>query len=495
MSIKVKCGFAALVACLTGVGTARAEDRVPGDLRFEPFVFKTGDGQEIAAELGRLVVPEQRARAGGQARGKTIELAFVRLKSTAAHPGPPLVVLAGGPGGSGITETRVFWNVFRPLLDLGDVIALEQRGTGKSSPYLMCPSITGFDGDDLVSRDRMLQLLRTQFGPCAADWRTKGVDVRAYNTRESADDIDDLRRALGANKLRLWGFSFGTQLGLMTIRRHGEHIDRAVLASVEGLDDTRKLPSVVDRHLAEIDRLVKADPAWSALVPDFLAMMRDVHARLDREPRVVEIVDRSTKAKRKVRVGGFALQVIVAIDAGNTKHVVRFPALYHAIANGDDSLLAQRVQALQDRMTAPIPWAMTFATDCASGATPARGRRIDQEAPQSILGTAVNFPWPEICELWENPDLGDALRAPVKSSVPVLFVSGSLDGRTPVANVQDIRRGFPNGVAFIVDNAGHEDVFELAATVQAVTNFFQGKSLAVTRAAHSPPKLAPPVRR
>lgn len=101
MSNHIRCSFLIIAACLAAFGVAHADDRRPGDLRFEPFAFKTGDGQEIAAELGRLVVPERRDRPGDKTGDKTIELAFVRLKTTAAQPEPPLVVLAGGPGARG----------------------------------------------------------------------------------------------------------------------------------------------------------------------------------------------------------------------------------------------------------------------------------------------------------------------------------------------------------------------------------------------------------
>lgn len=389
----------------------------------------------------------------------------------------------------------MFWPVLRRLLERGDVIALEQRGTGKSIPYLACRNVDGFRDDDLASRDHMLQALSARFQPCADDWRSRGVDVGAYNARESADDVEDLRVALGQDRLRLWGHSFGTQLGLMAIRRHGEHIDRAVLSGVEGPDDTYKLPSMFDRHLADIRRLVAADPPWRRRVPDLLALMKRVHARLDREPHGVEIVDRATRQRRKVRVGGFALRVIVAIDGRDTKHAASLPALYDSIARGDDALLAERVQGLNDRVTAPAPWAMAFATNCASGATAARLRRIEREARSSILGNAGSFPWPDICPLWGSPDLGDALRAPVSSRVPVLFVGGTLDGRTPVDNPREILQGFPNGALLVVDHAGHQDVFDAPEAVQAVVDFMGGKPLARARAAVPAPKLVSPAGR
>lgn len=71
------------------------KSRQAGSVSFEPYLLKSGS-QEIAAELGHLVVKENRR----QPDSKPIELAFVRLKSTAAKPGYPVVYLDGGPGSS-----------------------------------------------------------------------------------------------------------------------------------------------------------------------------------------------------------------------------------------------------------------------------------------------------------------------------------------------------------------------------------------------------------
>jgi pimeloyl-ACP methyl ester carboxylesterase len=459
------------------------------EVTYEPFTFKTKDGRQLPAELGRIKVPEIRSRADG----RTIDLAFMRLKSTAKNPGPPLVLLAGGPGGSGIAEAEIFFHVFEPLLEFGDVIAFEQRSTGRSRPYLVC-SIKGFEADSLVSRENMLRYAVEYFRGCADSWRSTGIDFSAYNIKESADDVDDLRRALGAEKINLWGFSYGTQLGFAVIRRHQRNINRAVFAGVEGPNDTRKLPSKIDRHFADIDRLVKADPEWSKLIPDFPALMRSIHEQLDRQPATVEIMNRQTKQKIKVAVGKFALQVMVGLDVGDTGDIAGFPALYYSISKGDYTLLARKTQGLQDRITAPAPWAMIFSMDCASGATAERDRRIKNEAAKSLLGEAINFPWPQICQVWGSPDIGDDARAPVKSKVPTLFISGGLDGRTPISNSQELRKGFPNSELFIVDGAGHEDVFNPPATRQAIIEFLGGKPLSVKRVTHPPLKFIPPAR-
>lgn len=56
--------------------------------------YDNGKGVKNDAELGHLRVPENRH----DPHSRTIELAFVRFRSTADHPGPPLVFLAGREG-------------------------------------------------------------------------------------------------------------------------------------------------------------------------------------------------------------------------------------------------------------------------------------------------------------------------------------------------------------------------------------------------------------
>src|SRR4029453_12874488 len=71
-------------------------------LTVAPYTFVSRAGDTVRAELGHFRVPEAR----GSGRSDTIVLAFVRFASTSARPGPPIIYLAGGPGGSGIALAR-----------------------------------------------------------------------------------------------------------------------------------------------------------------------------------------------------------------------------------------------------------------------------------------------------------------------------------------------------------------------------------------------------
>lgn len=124
-----------LLTCLLLLAFPAIAQQKAGTLKFKPYTFENSKGEKVDSEFGTLLVPEKR----GNPDSNLIELAFVRFKSTAKNPGPPIVYLAGGPGGSGIGAAYGSrFPLFMALREIGDVIAFDQRGTGYSKPNLTC---------------------------------------------------------------------------------------------------------------------------------------------------------------------------------------------------------------------------------------------------------------------------------------------------------------------------------------------------------------------
>ena len=294
-----------------------------GDLKIEPYVFENSRKEKVEAEFGRLRVPENRTNP----RSRMIELAFVRFKSTAKNPGAPIIYLAGGPGGSGISSAEGSrFPLFMAMREFGDVIALDQRGVGRSTPNLACPRKTDALLETPATREEIIAAASKQAKICAEYWRGQAADLSGYNTNENADDIESLRLALGAKKVSLWAISYGTTLALTAIKRHGKNIDRAILAGVEGLDDALKLPADVQQHLADIDRFVKADPTLNKQIPDFLGLVKTVFDQLEKQPVTVELTDSQTKGVVKVVISKYVMQLLTASAIG-TDAIAAFPTL------------------------------------------------------------------------------------------------------------------------------------------------------------------------
>jgi pimeloyl-ACP methyl ester carboxylesterase len=459
--------IALLVAMVPQPRPAHAKEAAK--IRFEPYSYKTREGRKIDdAEIGRLRVPENRAKPGG----RMIELAFIRFRSTAEVPGPPIVWLAGGPGDYGSDDIEgPYLELVRAFQKVADVIALDQRGTGLSRPNLAC------DGPEIdlplaqpLDREALLAASRGVSRACAERWKKEGVDLSAYNTDESADDIEDLRAALGAPKISLYGASYGTHLAFNVLRRHGDRIERVVLSGVEGPDQTWKLPSELEAHFARLAAEYRADSLYGDSIPDLVALMKRVMDRFDRAPVTIATAD-----GRSVTAGGFELRLANRYFLGSRENAARLGGIYLAMERGHYSSLAGIAVSL--RKVSAFS-AMHDCMNCASGASAQRLARIRAEsaAPGMLIGSATDFPGPEVCDSWPYRDLGDAFRAPPRSTVPTLFVSGTLDGHTPPSNVEELIGGFPNGEHLIVERGSHQRLeFAAPGVVERMAGFLKGE--------------------
>jgi pimeloyl-ACP methyl ester carboxylesterase len=445
----------------------------PATVVFEPFLFRSSTGIEVPAELGTLRVPEQRSNPAS----RMIALRFVRFRATTPNPGPPIVYLAGGPGGSGIgTAMGARFPIFQALRAVADVIALDQRGTGRSNEIATCTPPGAAVSQYIATRDSIVTQFRRELLACFDTWTASGVAIDGYTTRENADDIDALRAALGVEQVSLWGISYGSHLGLATLKYHGTRIHRAVFAGIEGLDQTVKRPAVFDSLIARVQQLIDLDSLARHAYPDLGATMRRVHAQLNASPARVTIPANGGRAESVLVFDAFPLQMIVGGMMADPSGAAQVPLLYQELAVGR----YDRVGALLCRefCTATGSYrGMPEAMDIASGISAPRLALIRREAATAILGDAINFPMPHALGLRPSLDAGDNFRAPVRSSVPTLFISGTLDGRTSPAEARDEIRGLRNGNHLIVENGGH-NIFEADKLVaDAVIAFFRGQDV------------------
>lgn len=458
----------------------------PPTVRVEPVTLDLQDGSKLKAQQGTLVVPANRAKADG----KTVELYFVRIPGAEGSGPTPTVYLPGGPGenATGMLQAPHAPGLIAAFRALGDFVLLDQRGTGRSTPVPRCEPREPLSELAFIDGAAMAKRTQEEVARCAAEWSAKGVDLSAFNSRDGADDLDDLRRALSAEKLNLVGFSYGTHLALAAMRRHPEHLGRVVLLGTEGPPHTYKLPSTFDQQLRKLARLAAEDPAINAQVPDMMALLRQVLSQLAKEPVVVTVRDRAAARDVRVRVGSWGLLRILRWDVGDGNDFVAFPALLYGSAHGDPSLLGRYVEKRWNQLGRGVAL-MPIATDCSSGASALRLQAIAAESPASLFGEITNYPFPGICAAIGNPDLGDDFRGPLSTSVPTLFVSGTLDSNTPPFQAEEVRWGLTRATHLIVDNAGHEDTQPMPEGQRAIFDFLAGREVGDRHIALPRPKF------
>ena len=478
----------AILGCTAHAQTAAVEPkRREGEIWFEPTKMEVG-GQAYEGERGHVIVRENRQKPDSN----LIELVFVRFKSTTDKPGFPTVYLDGGPGSSaiGLAGMPDYMRAFQKLREVGDVILLDQRGVGRSRPNLTHRAAESLPLDAFADREVVVRAFKERAKAAANFFRSQGIDILAYNSVESANDVDDLRKALGAEKLNLVGFSYGTHLGLACIRYHGKNLNRVVLIGTEGPNHTDKLPSTSDASIRRLSALVARDPELGPKMPDLTDTLKRVLDRLEKEPITVTITDQRTRKPVDVRIGKIGLQFLIMRDLGDTNDLPIFPLWFYTMDKGDYSVLKRFVERRYNQYGAGLS-VMTLVTDISSGASQARKQQIQNEAKTALLGDIVNFPISEMGDVFGNPDLGDAYRSPIKTDVPTLFVSGVLDNNTQPFQAEEVRKTFKKSTHIVIDNAGHESMLVDPQVQQSMVQFLRGEDVSKVKITLPPLKFQP----
>jgi len=444
----------------------------------EAYTYRASDGRTIDADRGVIYVLENRDDPGS----REIPLAWMRLRSPADSPSAPIVYLAGGPGGSGIaTLDGPRQPMFLALLEVADVIVFDQRGVGASGALPRCQVEAPFDASQPLTEVTYTAYAAQTFETCVAEWQGQGIDLSGYTTEEAADDVADLAASLGERRVNLMGISYGTHLAFSILRRHPELVDRVVLASVEGPDQTVKLPAAVDAAFERID----------AAVPDLelVELMHRVHqAYAQPQPLTIHGPNGETAT---FYADAFALQMMAGFIAKNPDGVSDLALFYSALDQGAGDAIAPFIYGAF--LAEPMAFSgMTEATDIASGVSLERRRLLAEQAPSSLLGLAVNFPMPQLVDALPGQDLGDAFRAPVLWNGPALILSGDLDIRTPMDEQATAIAGLSGAQTILVHNGGH-DLFEAHPDVPGIlVEFFSGRPVTIERLDLPAPVLEQP---
>ena len=440
-------------------------------IQIKSYEFISNSRDTVIAELGTFKVLENRTNGIKD----SIQLSFVRFKSTNPNPGSPIVYLSGGPGGSGIgTAQGNRFELFMKLREVADVIAFDQRGTGMSNVLPKCPYEIDLVIANPTSKEEYLKKTTNHLKKCIDFWN-KENNLNAYNTNENAKDLEELRRVLKADKISLWGISYGSHLAFEYIRLFEQNIDKVVLASLEGPNETIKLPTKTDSFIDELCNRAKDNYGFEPKYPDLKNKILAVHNQ------VKENTIRITYTNKKgltdtIGISNFELQLIVAsFYLKNPNDSKKLPKLYSKMYNGDFSDIAPYIKLIGPYLSRIQP--MSLSMDMQSGISKKRKQIVKNQTDNAILGSAINFLLYEWMDTLGFGQLSNEFRTLNKNSVDALLLSGTLDGRTYLSSAKEIAKSFQNGQHIIIDNAGHDLYMSSPLVGDLVLDFFKGKKL------------------
>ena len=308
-----------------------------------PFTLPKGqtDGQTV--KCGYAIVPELHSQPNN---GKTVKLPVAVFKSQSATPAPePIVFLEGGPGGP-----------IQSIIDLmegdlltafnakNDVILYDQRGAGLAQPSLACPEFLAQDLADATTVLTSQELADHTITPavkCHDRLVSQGVNLSAYNSSESAADINDIRALLSYQKVILYGNSYGTLLAQTTMRLFPQIIKSVVLDSVVPPSFNVNITGIatISRSFNLLFAACAADTTCNTKYPDLKNVFSKTVAKLNATPVTVQITDPNTNQKVDAKATGDKLISSMIILLYESDAYPLFPQFIYAINNGNYNIL------------------------------------------------------------------------------------------------------------------------------------------------------------
>jgi pimeloyl-ACP methyl ester carboxylesterase len=373
----------------------------------------------------------------------------------APHDADPVFVLNGGPGLAGTDLAGWATRALGDLRISRDVVLVDVRGTGASRPlecglYEDAGRLQPFV-DPMFALDRVRR--------CAA-LLSEQADLTRYTTSIIADDLDDVRRALGYAQVNLLGASYGSRLGLTYIRRHPASVRSAVLVGVSPPEAPVVLASswAAPRVMAHAFDECARDAGCRRASPDPRGDVARMLAALRAAPATVRLwnwrrlsFETVTLTARGVAERLWAASYVPGGIAGE------LPAI-HLAAEGRYEELASRLAREGRQRRAGRAEGMMLSVLCAEDAP----RLAAADTSSAVAATPVIAELVRACTAWPRGEVPADFSQPVRSDVPTLLLSGALDPVTPPELAESAGRSLSHARAYVAPGGGHGSVDDRA---------------------------------
>lgn len=382
--------------------------------------------------------------------GRQIPLfvAVLPALETPAEP-DPLFFLAGGPGQGASSLAGFASRAFAEVRRHRDIVLVDLAGTGRSAALkcAMYPTARELAGDFYPI---------AQVRACRQSL-SKEVDLRRYTTSVLMDDLDEVRTALGYEKINLYGTSYGTRAALVYVRRHRAHVRSIVLKAVAPptMQGTMHYARDTERSLHYLFRACAADVECAKAYPNLETEFHEVLGRADRNVLKGLVPDPASGASVELPLsrGVVASTLLGLLQNSNT--AVRLPLLIHTTFAGNTQPLVETIVEYRRGLDAGLSMGMHLSVMCSEDAPRMNLARARISDRGTALGDYRVAQLVAACREWIRGKVPRDEAQPVRSDVPALLISGTLDPNTNENWGEAAARYLTNSQHVVIPNLSH----------------------------------------
>lgn len=400
--------------------------------------------------------------------GRKIRLHIVVVPAANAKPAPdPAFWLHGGPGAAATQAIPSVQGGFLAGVHRDrDIIFVDQRGTGSSNP-LMCD--VGDDPNDLA----------TFFGPLFPPEKVRNCrerlektgNLKLYTTPIAMDDLDEVRAAMGYDRINLVAASYGTIAAQVYMRQHPEHLRSVFLLGIAAPGFKQPLPFArgAQHSLDLLFQDCSADPACHNNFPRLHEEFDAVMARFNQGPVEASLIGRHDKKQQTVKISraSFVEHLRLMLYTTFSARLVPF-IIHHAYEN---DYVPFEMAALAFNTGGILARGMYFTVTCSEGVPFITEQDITNETQDTFVGPGRVRAHIAACKEWVRGEVPSNYTDFVKSDVPVLLVAGELDAASPPWFADLVVKSLSKGRLVKIRYSGHQ--FDAPCVPDLLTKFIE----------------------
>lgn len=418
-------------------------------LTFSPCDLSTMDGRGF---LSALCANWRQPLNSEDPNSEAVKLFVVKLGSTSPEPlSDPLLIINGGPGGSSIDLLieLASLNLFQKILNKRDVIVLDQRGTGRSSP-LHCDELSE---NQLQIENKDITLLTEK---CLAEL---SFDPQFFSTAAAIKDIEALRIQLNYSKVNVYGVSYGTRVAVEYARLFPESVRSLILDGVVppmlslGPDIAVNSQRALDAVFEQCKNSLPCKQAFPDLQDQFTRLTKT----LKQAPIRTEVRNPKSGEITELMLEYEHLALVVRMSLYNPEMRSLLPLLIHRAAAADDFIgIAASALQLLEQLSDSISNGMHNSVVCTEDAPYYQNdEELTRASEDTFMGSGFYQGLIDICSVWPIGVSNDETKSPFISEIPSLILSGEFDPVTPPNYAELLAQNLENAIHVIGKGQGH----------------------------------------
>jgi pimeloyl-ACP methyl ester carboxylesterase len=384
--------------------------------------------------------------------GRKIALKILVLPALNSQPTPDaLFILAGGPGQAATDNAEFFAGTFAAVRRERDIVMIDQRGTGGSNA-LHCDLATGNGFQKYFGDLFPLDAVRH----CREQLELK-ADLRLYTTPIAMGDLDEVRAALGYERINLFGTSYGTRAALVYLRLYPNHVRSVILKGVVPMNLI--LPHIIARDAQRSLNLLfadcAADESCHQSFPNLRQEFEVVLRRLDQEAARTSLPAPTTGAVEQVEISRGVFTTVLRSLLQSTSTSSQIPMLVHRAFESDFAPFARLALTLRRGAADSLSYGMFLSVIGSEDIPLTDPRMVARASRDTFLGSYYGRQVMQAAKVWPRGERPRGYNRPVHSKTPVLLISGYLDPATPPNGAAEAARYLPNSLHVIIRNGSH----------------------------------------